>query len=127
MTGAEPVPVPPPMPAVMKTMSAPSSDFLMSLLDSSAADAAHFGVAARAQAARQVLAELQLIVGGGDVQHLDIGVHRDELDPGQAGVNHAVDGVGAAAAAADHFDAWRTALSHLVIPVPLKFVSLKFC
>ena len=30
MTGAAPVPVPPPMPAVMNTMSEPSSSFLMS-------------------------------------------------------------------------------------------------
>jgi len=40
----------------------------------------------------------------GNVQNLDVGVHRDELNPRQAGVNHAVDGISAAAAAADHFD-----------------------
>ena len=85
--------------------------------------AAHFRVAARAQAARQVLAELQLVVGGGDVQHLDVGVHGDELDAGQAGVNHAVDGVGAAAAAADHFDAGERRLRP-VFRVPLEIVSL---
>ncbi len=37
MTGAPPVPVPPPMPAVMKTMSLPSSIFLISSMLSSAA------------------------------------------------------------------------------------------
>ncbi len=37
ITGAAPVPVPPPMPAVTKTMSAPSSVFLISCLLSSAA------------------------------------------------------------------------------------------
>ena len=37
-------------------------------------------------------------------ERLRVGVDGDELDPGQAGVDHAVDGVRAAAADADDLD-----------------------
>ena len=66
MTGAAPVPVPPPMPQVMKTRSAPWSDrghLVAILLDRLAAD---LGPRAGAEAARQLLADLDLDVGLGD-------------------------------------------------------------
>ena len=49
ITGAAPVPVPPPMPAVMNTMCAPSIASRMWSIASSAAALPAFGLAARAQ------------------------------------------------------------------------------
>jgi hypothetical protein len=47
--------------------------------------------------------------GAGDVRsaHLRVGVHDPELDAGEAGVHHAVHGVAATAAHANHLWAWR--------------------
>ena len=104
MIGAAPVPVPPPSPAVMNTMSAP----LMHLFDLVAVRlggvAADLGIAARAEAAGEVAADVELDVGVAHQQRLRVGVDGDELDPLQPGVDHAVDGVDAAAADADHLD-----------------------
>ena len=104
MTGAEPVPVPPPSPAVTKTMSAPFSASLMSSRDSAAAPAADLGVGAGAKALGQVVADRELDVGLAGLQRLDVGVDGDELDALEAGVDHAADGVGAAAAGSDDLD-----------------------
>ena len=98
MIGAPPVPVPPPLPAVMKTMSAP----LQHLFDLGPVVlgglASHLGVRARAEPAGQLAAEVELHVGVAHEQRLRVGVDRDELDALQPGVDHAVDGVAAAAA-----------------------------
>jgi hypothetical protein len=58
-TGAPPVPVPPPMPAVMNTMSAPPSTSADALAVLDCRLAADFGVGARAQALGDVAAQLQ--------------------------------------------------------------------
>ena len=60
MTGAAPVPVPPPMPAVMNSMSAPSIMLAMRSRSSIAASRPISGLRAGAQTARQRRAELQL-------------------------------------------------------------------
>ena len=65
---------------------------------------AHLGVGARAEPARELVADLQLDVGVAHLQRLGVGVDRDELDALEARVDHAVDGVGAAAADADDLD-----------------------
>ena len=102
--GAAPVPVPPPMPAVTKTMSAPL-EMLGEPLDVFQRGAlADLGVAAGAEAARELLAELQLHRREVRAQRLRVGVGGDELDAGQAGRDHRVDRVAAAAADADHLD-----------------------
>jgi hypothetical protein len=54
-----------------------------------------------AQAAGDGIADVQRAVGGGAVQRLDVGVDGEELDAGDAGLDHAVDGVHAAAADPD--------------------------
>ena len=61
-------------------------------------------VGARAEAARRLRADVDLHVGVAHHQRLRVGVDRDELDAGQAGIDHAVDGVRAAAADADDLD-----------------------
>src|SRR4030095_371829 len=73
-TGAPPVPVPPPLPAVMKTMSAPlsvSSDRLLDLLALRLGGLpAHLGVAAGAQTPGEVAADVELGVGVAHQQRL---------------------------------------------------------
>ena len=74
MTGAAPVPVPPPMPAVMNSMSAPSimlGDAVAVLHRRVAAD---LRPRAGAESARQRRAELQLRARGRALQRLRIGV-----------------------------------------------------
>jgi hypothetical protein len=61
-------------------------------------------VSAGSEPARQVPADVQLDVGIRHQQRLGVGVDRDELDAVQARVDHAVDGVHAAAADADDLD-----------------------
>ena len=104
ITGAAPVPVPPPSPAVTKTMSAPFSASLMSSRLSAAAPAPTSGLA---PAPRPLVSSWpidELDVGLAGLQRLDVGVDGDELDALEAGVDHAADGVGAAAAGADDLD-----------------------
>ena len=75
-TGAPPVPVPPPMPAVMNTMSAPSRTSAMRSRSSSAASTTDLGIGTGAQALGDG-AELQ---GGSRLEALErlrIGVRRD--------------------------------------------------
>ena len=66
--------------------------------------AADLGVRPGAQAAGQLAADVELDVGVGHQQGLRVGVHRDELDALEADLDHAVDGVDAAATDADDLD-----------------------
>ena len=61
-------------------------------------------IGARAEAPGSRRADVHLHVGVAHHQRLRVGVDRDELDPGQAGVDHPVDGVRAAAADTDDLD-----------------------
>src|SRR5918997_425830 len=61
-------------------------------------------VGARAQPLGQLVADVQLDVGVRHLERLRVGVAGDELNAGEAGVDHAVDGVRAAAADADDLD-----------------------
>ena len=65
---------------------------------------ADLGVGAGAEAARLLVADVDGDVGDAELQRLKVGVDRHELDPGDAGVDHPVDGVDAGAADADDFD-----------------------
>ncbi len=60
------------------------------------------GVGAGAQAARLLVADVDGDIGSAQLQRLQIGVDRHELDPGNVGIDHAVDGVDAGPADADH-------------------------
>ena len=76
---------------------------------------ADLGVAAGAEAAGQLLADRKLDVGVAGLQRLRVGVDRDELDAADAGVDHAADRVGAAAAGADDLDHREVGGFHLPI------------
>ena len=65
--------------------------------------AADVGIGAGAQALGELGAELQLDGGLRKLQRLQIGIGGDEFDALELGADHAVDGVGAAAAHADYF------------------------
>ena len=120
-TGAPPVPVPPPMPAVMNTMSAPRelvTDGLGVLERRLPPD---LRVGARAQPLGQLRAELDLGRRQVRAQRLHVGVGGDELHAGQARRDHRVDGIAAAAADADDLDA-RT--QHLTLPNQLDHLPL---
>ncbi len=65
--------------------------------------AADFGIRARAEAFGELRAELQFDGRLRKFQRLQIGVGGDEFDAFHFGADHAVDGVGTAAAHADHF------------------------
>ena len=65
---------------------------------------ADLGVAPGAEAACELAADVELDVGVAHQKRLRIGVHGDELDALQPGVDHAVDGIHAASADAHHLD-----------------------
>jgi hypothetical protein len=65
--------------------------------------AADLGIRPGAKALGELAAQLDGVVGQGLLDILGIGVGRDEADAGQARLDHVVDGVAAAAAAADDF------------------------
>ena len=92
-TGAPPVPVPPPSPAVTKTMSAPLMHLLDLLRVVLGGLRAHVGVGAGAEAPGQLAADVELDIGVTHQQGLRIGVDRDELDALQTDLDHPVDGV----------------------------------
>ncbi len=104
ITGAAPVPVPPPMPAVMNSMS----DALDHLGDAVAV--LHRGVAADlrpgagTQAARQRRAQLQLRARRRALQRLRVGIRADELDASQPSLDHVLHRVAAAASDTDDLD-----------------------
>ena len=77
--GAAPVPVPPPSPAVTKTMSASASASRISARDLLGGLAADLGVRAGAQTARQLLADVDGLVGIRHEKGLTVGVDGDEL------------------------------------------------
>ena len=66
--------------------------------------ATDLGIRARAETARELATDVELHVGVGEQQRLRVGVHRDELDTLEAGVDHAVHRVAATAADADDLD-----------------------
>ena len=104
MTGARPEPVPPPMPAVMNTMSESLS---ASEIFSASSSAARWPMPGSPPAPRprvDLVADADLVRRVGLEQRLRIGVHGDELDAHHLRPDHAVDGVAAAAADADHPD-----------------------
>ncbi len=92
------------MPAVMKTMWAPSRCSPISGADSSAADMPTSGMRAGAQALGDVDAQLDAPVGLGEGQLLGVGVGDDELDALKPGLDHVVDRVAAGAADAEDDD-----------------------
>ena len=104
MIGEAPVPVPPPMPAVMKIMSAPRT---ISPSVSALSSAARSPISGRPPAPRPLVSLSPMRTASGASlrqQRLGVGVDRDELDPVDAGLDHAVDGVAAGAADADDLD-----------------------
>ena len=103
-TGAPPVPVPPPSPAVTKTMSAPLRTSSISSAWSSAACRPTSGSAPGAEPAGELAADVELHVGVAHEQRLRVGVDGDELDALEPDLDHPVDGVDAAAADADDLD-----------------------
>ena len=121
--GAPPVPVPPPSPAVTKTMSAPLSASLSSSRLSFAGGLADARVGAGAEALRALRADLELDVGVRHQQRLRVRVDGDELAAREAGLDHAADGVRAAAAHADDLDHGEVVtggISHLSTCLDLK-------
>ena len=76
-------------------------DLVLALLGGALAD---LWVSTGTAALGQLGTKLDLLGGLGVEQSLLVGVHRDELDPGQTGLHHAVDGVAAAATYADNLD-----------------------
>ena len=76
-------------------------DLVLALLGGALAD---LRVSTGTAALGQLGTKLDLLGGLGVEQSLLVGVHRDELDPGQTGLHHAVDGVAAAATYADNLD-----------------------
>ena len=105
ITGAAPVPVPPPSPVVTKIMSAPSSAWMIFSVSSSAAERPTFGSAPAPSPLVSLLPICSLTGAALMLQRLQVGVGDDELDAVEAGAHHPVDGVAAAAADADHLDA----------------------
>ena len=110
-TGAAPVPVPPPRPAVMNSMSAPS---ITSWIRSRSSIAACRPTSGFAPAPRPFVM-LQPICRPGlhlrALQRLRVGVRADEVDALDAGSHHVRDRVAAAATDAEHLDDSRLAVS----------------
>jgi hypothetical protein len=86
------------MPQVMNTRSVFASTREISSRFSSTACRPDLGARAGAEAARELLADLDLDVGLGAEQRLRVRVDRDELDAVEVLFDHAVHGVAAAAA-----------------------------
>ncbi len=82
-------------------LGAISLDLFAVLLGGLAAD---LGIGAGAEATRERPADVELHVGVGHEQGLGVGVHRDELDALEPGVDHPIDRVHAAATDADDLD-----------------------
>ena len=105
MTGAAPVPVPPPMPAVTKHhMRAGQviADLLDRLFGGGASD---LGLRSGAEAFGHLQAHLDDAFGARGGERLGVGIGDDEVDPDQSRDDHVVDGVAAGAADAAHHDA----------------------
>src|SRR3954470_10342510 len=74
-------------------------------------------VGARAEALRQARPDVELDVRIGHLERLGVRVARDELDAGQAGVDHAVDRVGPTAADTDDLYDCEIAASFHEVPI----------
>ena len=100
MTGAAPVPVPPPMPAAMKHMCAPEGggDLIDRFFRGSAAN---LRPRAGAEALRDLEAELDAAIGKRRIERLSIGIGDHEIDALDVRAHHVRDGVAARAADAD--------------------------
>ena len=104
MTGAAPVPVPPPMPAVMNSMSEPS---IISAMRSRSSIAASRPISGRAPAPSprvSAVPSCSCAARGRALQRLRVGVRADELDAEKPSVDHVLDGVAAATSDADDLD-----------------------
>ena len=104
MTGAAPVPVPPPIPAAMKHMCAPSRLRTISSIVSSAAARP---ISGREPAPRPwVILRPSWILRSAlaIVERLGIGIGDNEVDPLHVRSHHVGDGVAACTADADHAD-----------------------
>ena len=104
ITGAAPVPVPPPSPAVMNTMSAPLQRAFQGVLVFQRRFLPHLGDAAGTQPGGQLAANRHLGVSLAQLQRLQVGVDGNEVHIGQARRDHPVGGVVAAAPNPDHLD-----------------------
>ena len=71
---------------------------------------ADFGVRTGTQSAGEFTADVELDVGIAHKQGLGVGVYRDELDPLEASIDHAVNCVDSATAYADHLDHCKVVL-----------------
>ena len=105
ITGAAPVPVPPPRPVVTNTMSAPDSAWISAVGVLERGLAADVRIRAGAEPLGELAADLDLHRRRVRLQRLRVGVGDHELDAGDAGLHHARHGIAAAAADADHLDA----------------------
>src|SRR5207237_2861578 len=76
----------------------------------------------RAEPLCELVTDVDLAIGFGAGQRLGIGVDRDELDPAHLRLDHAADGVAAAAAYAHHLDVrernnlWNRHHGSLILP-----------
>ena len=128
ITGAAPVPVPPPMPAVMKSMSAPSIRSAMRSRSSIAASRPISGRAPAPSPRVSVVPSCSCDRRARALERLRVGVGADEVDAGQPAADHVLDRVAAAAAHADDLDD-RAVLRFLVddlehVPIrPFAFLS----
>ena len=102
--GAPPVPVPPPSPAVMNTMSAPLRISSISSACSLGGALADLRIGAGAEPAGGLPADVELHFRVGHQQGLGVGVDGDELDAPEACLDHPVHRVHAASADADDLD-----------------------
>ncbi len=104
ITGAAPVPVPPPMPAVMNSMWLPSTSERSSSIASSAAAAPISGREPAPRPSVMVTPICTRQPGRRHRQRLRIGVRGDEFDALEPVLDHVVDGIAARAANADDGD-----------------------
>ena len=105
MTGAAPVPVPPPRPVVTNTMSAPDSAWIRSSVSSSAACRPTLGSAPAPRPLVSLL-PIWIFIGAGLLCSACASVLATmNSTPLRPGLHHARHGVAAAAADADHLDA----------------------
>ena len=104
MIGAAPVPVPPPSPAVTKTMSAPFSASLMSSRDSAAAPAPISGLPPAPRPLVSSWPTPSLMSASAASSACASVLTATNSTPFEAGVDHPADGVVAATADADDLD-----------------------
>ena len=104
-TGAAPVPVPPPMPRGDEHEVGAVEDHREIFARLFGGFAAEVRVRARTEAAREVRCRCARVFAVlRCAQRLHVGVDGVEVDAGEPGFDHAVDGVAAAAAEAEDFD-----------------------